>query len=130
MRAPGMLWTLPNTLIGLALGFLSLAWPRWDERGALVFESDRGFCKLHSKRGYAAITFGHVIITRPNPGERLMRHEFAHVRQYEKWGALYMLGYGFYWLKLWLEGKDGYRDNPFERKARKAEDEHSASTNG
>lgn len=127
MRALRMLWTLPNTLIGLVLGFLSFAWPRWDERGALVFESEQGFRKLHSKRGYAAITFGNAIITNPNPGVRLMRHELAHVRQYEKWGPFYVLVYGFYWLKLSLEGKDGYWDNPFEQEAREAEDKPSAS---
>lgn len=127
MQALGMVWTLPNTLVGLVLGLLSFAWPWWHKCGALVFESDRGFRKLHSKRGYVAITFGHVIITEPTPDERLMRHEFAHVRQYEKWGPFYMLAYGFFWLKLSLEGKDGYRDNPFEKEAREAEDNPSVS---
>lgn len=127
MRILKMLWTLLNTLIGLALGFLSFAWPRWDERGALVFESDQGFRKLHSKKGFAAITFGNAIIATPNPSERLMRHEFAHVRQYETWGPFFMLAYAFYWLKLWLEDKDPYMDNPFEREARKAELKDAAS---
>lgn len=116
-----MLWTLPNTLIGLILGFLSFAWPRWEKSGVLIFESDRGFRKLHSEQGYGAITFGHVVISKPNPSPRLMRHEMAHVKQYERWGPFYMLAYGFYWLKLTLTGKDGYHDNPFEVEASKAE---------
>jgi len=123
MRTLKMLWTLPNTLIGLVLGFLSFAWPQWDERGALVFESDRGFRGLHSKWGYAAITFGNVIIASQHPSERLMRHEFAHVGQYETWGPFFILAYVFYCVKLWLEGKNPYNDNPFEREAREAEDE-------
>jgi len=121
MRALKMLWALPNTLIGLLLGFLSFAWPRWDERGALIFESDRGFRKLHSKANYIAITLGNVIVTDPNPSEETMRHEFAHVRQYETWGLFFALGYAFHWVKLWLERKDPYGDNPFEREAKDAE---------
>ena len=128
MRALKMLWTLPNTLIGLLLGFLSFAWPRWDERGALVFESDRGFRKLHSKANYIAITLGNAIVTDPNPSEKTMRHEFAHVRQYETWGPFFALAYVFYWVKLWLERKDPYGDNPFEREAEEAEGHATAPT--
>jgi hypothetical protein len=116
-----MLWTLPNTLIGLVLGFLSFTWPRWDERRALVFESDRGFRKLHSRSNYIAITLGNVIVTNPNPSKETMRHEFAHVRQYEAWGSFFALAYAFFGLKLWLEDKKPYQDNPFEREAREAE---------
>ena len=98
MRVLGMFWTLPNTLLGVLLGFLSFTWPWWDERRALIFESDQGFRKLHSRKGYAAITFGNAIITTPNASERLMRHEFTHVRQYESWGPFFALAYGFYWV--------------------------------
>ena len=119
MRALRMLWTLPNTLIGLILGFLSFAWPRWDERGALVFESDRGFRKLHSRGNYIAITLGNAIVANPDPSEETMRHEFVHVRQYETWGPFFALAYAFFWVKLWSEGQDPYRDNPFEREARR-----------
>jgi len=121
MRALKMLWALPNTLVGLLLGFLSFDWPRWEPRGALVFESERGFRKYHSDRGYAAITFGHVIIAGPRPGEKLLRHELAHVAQYEKWGPLFMPAYVYHFVRLALAGQDGYTDNPFEREARQAE---------
>jgi len=123
MRILKMLWTLPNTLIGVLLGLLSFTWPWWDGRRALIFESDRGFRKLHARQGYAAITFGNAIVTTPDPGERLMRHELTHVRQYETWGPFYALAYGFYWVKLWLQGQDPYWDNPFEIEARAAEDQ-------
>ncbi len=129
MRALKMLWTLPNTLVGLILGFLSFTWPRWDGRGALVFESDRGFRRLHSSssRGYIAITLGNVIVTNPNPDEKTMRHEFTHVRQYETWGPFFALAYAYYWVKLKSEGKDPYGDNPFEVEARKAEQDGPAT---
>ncbi len=122
MRALKMLWTLPNTLIGLVLGFLSFAWPRWNARGALIFESGRGSCKLLAKQGYTAITFGHVIIiTRPGPIERIVRHEFVHVQQYENWGPFFLLAYAFHWARLELQRKNGYINNPFEVEAREAE---------
>lgn len=122
MKALKMLWALPNIAVGSVLGFASLTWPHWDDRGVLLFESDRGFRRWHKQKGYAAITFGHVIISGPYPGERLMRHELTHVAQYERWGPFYMLAYVFYWVKLGLEGQDPYLDNPFEREARKAEE--------
>lgn len=122
MQVLKILWALPNTLVGLVLGFLSFVWPRWDARGVLLFESEQGFKKYHSQRGYAAITLGHAIIIQPNPQEKLMRHELAHVAQYEKWGPFYMLVYAFYWVKLSLGGHDGYKDNPFEKEAREVED--------
>jgi hypothetical protein len=122
MKALKMLWALPNTVVGVVLGFLSWAWPRWDDRGVLLFEGDRGFRKWHSQKGYVAITFGHAVVAKPQPGEKLMRHELAHVAQYEKWGPFYMLAYAFYWVRLRLAGKDPYHDNPFEREAREAEE--------
>jgi hypothetical protein len=129
MRVLKMLWTLPNTLVGLVLGFLSFTWPRWDKRRALVFESDRGFRKLHSKKNYVAITLGNAIVTNPDPDEETMRHELVHVRQYETWGPLFALAYAFFWIKLSLEGKNPYRDNPFERGAREGEGEgHAAAS--
>ena len=121
-----MLWTSPNTLVGVLLGFLSFTWPRWDERGALVFESSRGFRELHSKFNYGAITLGNAIVVEPNPTADTMRHEFVHVRQYEAWGPFFALAYAFYWVKLKLEDKDPYSDNPFEREAQGGGHEHDA----
>lgn len=65
-----------------------------------------------------AMTFGHVVfganvvaldITR--------RHEHVHVRQYERWGLLFVPAYLGASVILFLRGRDGYRDNPFEIEA-------------
>jgi hypothetical protein len=44
-------------------------------------------------------------------------HELVHVRQYERWGVLFIPAYLLCSLVLWLTGRDPYRDNPFEREA-------------
>jgi hypothetical protein len=64
-----------------------------------------------SRRGYAAITFGHVIISAVEPTEELWRHERGHVRQYER------LGCAFLPLYLLLYARHGYASHPLEREA-------------
>lgn len=65
-----------------------------------------------------AITFGHVILGRTEAVLDISReHELIHVRQYEKWGPIFGPAYLGCSLLLWLQGKDGYRENPFEREA-------------
>ena len=49
--------------------------------------------------------------------ERVRRHELVHVGQYERWGPAFVPVYLFHSLRLWLAGKDAYRDNPFEKEA-------------
>ena len=44
-------------------------------------------------------------------------HELIHVRQYERWGPCFGPVYLGCSLWLWLRGKDGYRENPFEKEA-------------
>jgi hypothetical protein len=44
-------------------------------------------------------------------------HERVHVRQYERWGPLFLPSYLFLSLYMYLRGCDPYRDNPFEREA-------------
>jgi hypothetical protein len=44
-------------------------------------------------------------------------HELVHVRQYERWGPLFVPAYLLCWLVQMLRGKSGYWDNPFEREA-------------
>jgi hypothetical protein len=47
---------------------------------------------------------------------RLLRHEQAHWRQYQRMGVL-----KFYAVYLWYSLKYGYRNNPMEIEAREAE---------
>jgi hypothetical protein len=74
--------------------------------------SDRGLAHLVlTRRGYAAITFGHVLVFAREPTDGLWRHELRHVKQYER------LGLAFLPLYLRLYAKHGYAGHPFERDA-------------
>lgn len=74
--------------------------------------SDRGLAHLVlTRRGYAGITFGHVLVFTREPTDTLWRHELRHVRQYER------LGLAFLPLYLRLYAKHGYAAHPLERDA-------------
>ena len=62
-------------------------------------------------RGFAAITFGHVIIATHEPSAALWLHERRHVAQYER------LGFAFVPLYLWYLVTRGYARHPLEREA-------------
>lgn len=66
----------------------------------------------------AAITFGHVVWGCDQSCLDWSRnHERVHVRQYERWGPLFIPLYlAFSAIVAW-RGLDPYRDNPFEREA-------------
>lgn len=65
----------------------------------------------------AAVTLGRLIIVHPDVPltERLLRHELAHVRQWQRAPITFPLRYA------WQHLKHGYRDNPYEVEARAAE---------
>jgi len=107
----GLLWSLPNTLLGLAFCVLSLAIPR-PRAGVLVAQSGRGLAYLFlTRRGFGAITFGRVIVSTTPPTTRLLVHESHHTRQYEVLGPFFLPVY------LYLHARYGYWNNPLEREA-------------
>jgi hypothetical protein len=66
----------------------------------------------------AAMTWGHVILGQTVAALDVTReHELVHVRQYERWGPLFIPAYLVCSAVIWLRGGDAYRDNPFEREA-------------
>jgi hypothetical protein len=71
------------------------------------------------------MTLGHAVFGRDRAALDLTRqHEHVHVRQYSRWGLFFIpadLGWSSW---LYLRGRDGYRDNPFEVEAY-AEDDPS-----
>ena len=69
---------------------------------------------------YRAITFGHVILCVDEPDEALLAHEMAHVRQYERWGPLFVPVYLLAALLSMLRGRRPHEDNYFEVAARRA----------
>ena len=93
------------------MGRLSFAKPRVRD-GCFLYVSDRGLAHLLiTMRGFAAITFGHVIIATREPAEGLWLHERRHVAQYER------LGLAFIPLYLWYLVTRGYEGHPLEREA-------------
>ena len=89
-------------------------------RGVLEFHG--GFSRwLADNGGFSAMTLGHVIIGRDPWCLAFCReHEQAHVRQVERWGPAFIPAYLFASLLAWRRGEHYYRDNWFERDARRA----------
>ena len=118
------LWASPNTLIGLALVAVALLSGGRARLCRGVVESSGGAVALLLKHatllrgGASAITFGHVVLARDRfLLDATRAHERIHVRQYERWGPLFIPAYLLCSLVLWMKGRSGYRDNPFEREA-------------
>lgn len=115
-------WAFPATAIGLAC--VPLAWASGGKvawRGGVVEVSGGRVAQLLAwgrPLPIGAITFGHSILASTEAGlDTCRRHELVHVRQYERWGPLFIPMYLAFSLIAWCRGKDPYRDNPFEREA-------------
>jgi hypothetical protein len=107
----GLLWSMPNTLIGLGFALLSGVIPAAHD-GLLVARSNTGLAYLFlTRRGFAAITFGRVVVSAVPLTARLLTHESHHARQYEVLGPFFLPTY------LWLHARHGYAANPLEREA-------------
>ena len=116
-------WAGPASAVGLALASLGL----WRGRISLVDGIVEGhgpalawvLTHLVSLRGgAAAMTFGHVVIARDAEClESSRAHECVHVRQYERWGPLFIPAYlaGSVWAMLCR--RHPYFGNPFEMEA-------------
>ncbi len=74
----------------------------------------------------AAVTLGRVILVGPTvrPSERLLRHELAHVAQWERQPRAFPFRY------IAAHIRQGYRDNAYEAEARAAESGRSESGEG
>jgi hypothetical protein len=111
------LWAAPCTLVGcvaVALWLLCGARARWF-RGVLEV-SGGGVAR---RLPFDAITLGHVVLARtPRVMARWRRHERVHVRQCERWGALFFPAYLLAGAWQGLRGRGMYWDNPFEVQAR------------
>jgi hypothetical protein len=114
-------WASPWTCLGLVLGTLGLATGGCARRGPGIVEFHGGAVRWLLERipGHAfAMTLGHVVLGQTEAALDLAQtHELVHVRQYERWGPLFVPAYLAASAQLWLAGKDPYRDNPFECEA-------------
>lgn len=126
-----ILWASPGSLLGLAAGVLALCTGGGARRIGATLEFHGGFVRwLLERRPFqaAAMTLGHVIIGRDEDClDNSREHELVHVRQYERWGPLFIPAYLGSSLYLRLCGRDGYFENPFEREAYDADRQRNCS---
>ena len=121
-RIAGYTWAAPTTALGLLAGALALSSggkAQW-RRGAVEFHG--GFATWFAEQiGFDAMTLGHAILGRDTFSLELVRdHEQAHVRQAERWGPFFIPAYLAASVLAWRRGGHYYRDNWFERDARRA----------
>jgi hypothetical protein len=118
-----LVWALPWTLLGLAVGLAALLTGGGGRRVGRVLEFHGGILQRLLRRvpiagGAAAMTLGHCVIARTQADlDRSRRHELVHVAQYERWGPLFVPAYLASSAWLWFRGRDPYLDNPFEIEA-------------
>lgn len=118
-----IIWASPWSLLGLAVGCVTLMSGGAMRRSGHVLEFYGGLARWMLERTpngqfVMAMTLGHTILAKNADALEISReHEMVHVRQYERWGALFIPAYLLSSFVLWAVGKDAYRDNPFEREA-------------
>ena len=118
-----IVWAAPWTLLGLMIGGVGLVSGGHVKRTGRVVEFWGGWVTFYLKvfpllSGARAVTFGHVVLARSRPDLDASRdHELVHVRQYERWGPLFVPAYVLVWIVLWAARKNPYYDHPFERQA-------------
>lgn len=117
------LWAAPNTLLGLVLGAIGVLFGASvrREQGVLEFWGGgigRQLARLPQPLSFSAMTLGHVILAVDRSALAQLRpHERVHVRQYERWGPLFLPAYALSSLVQLLRGRNPYRENHFERQA-------------
>lgn len=130
MRIFYYIWVSPNSFIGLFVGMIGLlsGGKCQVRRGCLEFYGGLVTWTLQriNQNGVLAMTLGHTIVGQTADSLRIARdHEQVHVRQYERWGPLFIPMYLVFSLILWFQAnKDCYRDNPFEVEAYRIADPH------
>ena len=115
------LWAGPWSLIGALL--TPFFRRRVVVRGVLLAEGASWPRRLGWN--YRAITFGHTILSVDELDAETFDHELVHVRQYERWGPLFLPAYLVASIAAFFRGRHHYRDNPFEVAAREGKAEAS-----
>lgn len=106
------LWALPMTIVGLVLSLVFLPYKaRWRD-GALEAE-------VVWLPGFYGMTVGFLVLLGPGHHDATIRHEHVHVKQAKEWGPLHPIAYGLASLWVLVTGGNVYKDNVFERQARK-----------
>lgn len=117
------LWAAPYTVLGLVLGGLAVLFGGTARRHHGVLEVFGGrlgglLAQVPEPLRFSAMTLGHVILAVDRSALNQLRlHEHVHVRQYERWGPLFLPAYLLSSLLQLLRGRNPYRENHFERQA-------------
>ena len=131
-RARAYAWAAPWSLVGLAVALPALLLGAHARLVAGALEVSGGWLGRRAARGVGpfnvlAITLGHVVLgSSAGMLQQLRDHERVHVRQYERWGLLFVPLYLADSLWQALQGRHPYRDNRFERPAFAAERQGTA----
>ena len=118
-----ILWAAPWSFWGAGVGVTGLLTGGGVRRRGRIVEFWGGLLPLFLRyfpfiAGSPVATFGHVVVGRSQRHLDACRpHQMIHVRQYERWGPLFVPTYLLLWFALWCIGKRPYYDNPFEREA-------------
>uniref|UniRef100_A0A7C2K036 Signal peptide prediction n=1 Tax=Schlesneria paludicola TaxID=360056 RepID=A0A7C2K036_9PLAN len=122
------LWVGPGSLVGLTAALIARRQGGQSRVVDGVLEVTAGPLLATLSRysavggGIRAITLGHVVLgTDAGALEETRSHERVHVRQYERWGPLFIPAYLTCSGWLWLCGRNPYLDNPFEVEAYRAD---------
>jgi hypothetical protein len=120
-RVIKVVWASPNTLFGVFVGGVGLvAGTRVRFRdGCLEFWGGNVAWLLRRlPNSPIAMTLGHVVLGIDETSLcRVGLHERIHVRQYERWGPLFLPAYGLASWWAWRRGLNAYFDNVFEVEA-------------
>lgn len=114
-RVLKLVWASPGSLVGVGLSLLFRR--RYVRRGILVCEGADWPRRLGWP--YRAITFGHVVLSVDALDEPTFHHELVHVRQFERWGPLFIPVYLLASVEAMWHGGHHYRDNRFELEAKR-----------
>jgi len=118
LRLAAYTWPLPYTLTGIGIGLMLGG--RFQKVDGVI-EIQGPMIAEALSRFYVpamAMTLGHVVLGRTAAALDVTRaHERVHVRQYERWGVVFVPTYLLISAYLYLRGRDGYLENPFEVEA-------------
>lgn len=117
-RILAYIWVSPYTVFGIAVGLLLLSRFRRVDGVIEIYGPGMSFVLNHLPVPAMAMTMGHVIFGQTEAAlDITRRHEHVHVRQYERWGPMFVPTYLAISVFLYVRGRDGYRENPFEVEA-------------
>ena len=98
-RVATVVWASPASLLGLTAGLLGLVTGGGVQRSGPILEFWGGLVTWllrHAPlvKGALAMTLGHVVLGQSRADlARCRAHELVHVRQYQRWGPLFLPAY-------------------------------------